>query len=142
MASSYAEAVARTAQVLACRPVVSGGGLQQPMPTERRKESRFPTTHRIRDGDTLESISRRFYGHPKGAAAIFQANRAVLARPDVLPIGARLTIPPLDRLPTAVRPVARRLPSGRIAERAAPGPDPRPSQRALSATGLELVPVE
>ncbi|HHK41182.1 MAG TPA: hypothetical protein ENJ50_02085, partial [Planctomycetaceae bacterium] len=27
MASSYAEAVARTAQVLACRPVVSGGGL-------------------------------------------------------------------------------------------------------------------
>ena len=50
--------------------------------------------HAIRDGDTLESISRRYYGDARFARFLFQRNRDVLSRPDLLPLGAKLRIPP------------------------------------------------
>jgi phage tail protein X len=49
--------------------------------------------HTVRDGDTLADLSRRYYGDDSFAAALFEANRGVLSSPDLLPIGAVLTIP-------------------------------------------------
>jgi hypothetical protein len=53
-----------------------------------------PRPYRLRDGDTLERLAQRFLGSSERAAEIFQMNRAVLARPDLLPVGATILIPP------------------------------------------------
>jgi nucleoid-associated protein YgaU len=53
-----------------------------------------PRPYRLRDGDTLERLAERFLGSPERADEIFQMNRAVLARPDLLPVGANILIPP------------------------------------------------
>jgi len=53
-----------------------------------------PATYTVRDGDDLTSLAIQFYGHPGAAAAILAANRDRLARPDVLPIGTPLRLPP------------------------------------------------
>jgi 5'-nucleotidase len=55
-----------------------------------------PRTYRLRDGDTLERIAERFLGNAERAAEIFETNRAVLARPDLLPVGATIQIPPRE----------------------------------------------
>lgn len=49
--------------------------------------------HRVRDGDSLESIAERYLGDPLLADAIFRANRSQLDTPDLLPIGITLAIP-------------------------------------------------
>ena len=49
--------------------------------------------HRVADGDTLESLARRYLGSADRAMEIYQANRELLTRPDILPIGAALKIP-------------------------------------------------
>ncbi len=51
-------------------------------------------THRVRDGDTLESLAQRYYGDRSRWEEIYQANREQIARPDLLPLNARLRIPP------------------------------------------------
>ncbi|MFM8736048.1 MAG: LysM peptidoglycan-binding domain-containing protein [Pirellulales bacterium] len=53
-----------------------------------------PATYVVRDGDDLTGISTRFYGHPGGAAAVWEANRDVIPDPNLLPIGAELRLPP------------------------------------------------
>lgn len=53
-----------------------------------------PTIYIVRDGDDLTSIAARFYGHPAAVAAIWEANRALLRDPGILPIGAALVLPP------------------------------------------------
>jgi nucleoid-associated protein YgaU len=50
-------------------------------------------THVIVDGDTLAGLAARYLGDPRRSVDIFEANRRVLADPDVLPIGAELQIP-------------------------------------------------
>jgi len=57
-----------------------------------------PATYRVRDGDDLAGIAARFYGHPAAAAAVWSANRDVIADPGLLPIGAVLRLPPPDGL--------------------------------------------
>lgn len=49
--------------------------------------------HRVRDGDSLESIAEKYLGDPLLADAIYQANQSQLDSPDLLPIGVMLTIP-------------------------------------------------
>ena len=49
--------------------------------------------HTVRDGDTLFSLARQYYGDPERFGAIYRANRGVLASPDALPVGADLVIP-------------------------------------------------
>lgn len=51
-------------------------------------------THVVRDGDDLTGIATRVYGHPAAAAAVWAANRDILADPNLLPIGAELKLPP------------------------------------------------
>ncbi len=52
----------------------------------------------IRDGDDLTGIASRFYGHPAAAAAIWEANRGLLADPGILPIGATILLPHPDAM--------------------------------------------
>lgn len=53
-----------------------------------------PASCVVRDGDDLEGIATRYYGHPSAAGAIWGANRERLADPRVLPIGLELRLPP------------------------------------------------
>ena len=50
-------------------------------------------THKIVDGDTLQEIAGEYLGSASLAGEIFEANRAKLSAPDLLPIGVELTIP-------------------------------------------------
>ncbi|MEE8451615.1 MAG: LysM peptidoglycan-binding domain-containing protein [Thermoguttaceae bacterium] len=51
-------------------------------------------THTIVDGDTLEQLAERYLGTADRHLEIFEANRSVLASPQLLPIGKQLRIPP------------------------------------------------
>lgn len=50
-------------------------------------------THRIVDGDTLESLAVRYLGSADRANELFEANRDILTNPKLLPIDAELKIP-------------------------------------------------
>lgn len=49
--------------------------------------------YRLRDGDTLEGIAERLLGNRGRAVEIFEVNRGVLARPDLLPVGVTIVLP-------------------------------------------------
>jgi LysM repeat protein len=67
------------------------------------------TRHKIHDGDTLPALAQRFLGTAERAGEIFQANRDVLNRPDLLPIGLELKIPPRESPVTTMPGPQRRL---------------------------------
>ena len=67
-----------------------------PAPTGQRPRSEKPRTYRLRDGDTLEMLAERLLGSRARAMEIFEINRDVLSRPDLLPVGRTLVIPPRD----------------------------------------------
>lgn len=52
-----------------------------------------PRTHKIVDGDTLDSLAKRYFGDPTRSGEIFATNRHLLTDPNALPIGVELTIP-------------------------------------------------
>lgn len=80
-------------------------------------ESEPSVSHVIRDGDTLALLAERYLGDRSRYVEIFEANRQVLASPDLLPIGKEITIPPRS-LPT-VRPAADLVPIQRTKSSAA-----------------------
>ncbi len=49
--------------------------------------------HRVEDGDTLTKLAVRYLGRAEAFREIYELNRAMLADPDLLPIGAVLRIP-------------------------------------------------
>jgi nucleoid-associated protein YgaU len=49
--------------------------------------------HRIVDGDTLPGLAERYLGDAARYPEILEANKDVLLRPDLLPLGVRLRIP-------------------------------------------------
>jgi len=49
-------------------------------------------TYVVQKGDTLSSISRKFYGDSKRWKDIYNANKQ-LTNPNKVPVGARLAIP-------------------------------------------------
>ena len=55
-----------------------------------------PRKHVVVDGDTLTGLAARYLGSSDRYAEIFSANRQLLSKPDLLPIGATLVIPPAD----------------------------------------------
>ena len=63
-------------------------------PPRRNVSREKPQTHRLVDGDTLEALAQRYLGSTGRAVEIYEANRGVLSRPDILPIGVELQIPP------------------------------------------------
>lgn len=50
--------------------------------------------YRLRDGDTLERLAERFLGDGSRADEIFATNRHLLTRPDLLPVGVEIVLPP------------------------------------------------
>ena len=52
-----------------------------------------PPTHKVIDGDSLALLAERYLGSASRAMEIYEANRNVLAQPEILPIGAELKIP-------------------------------------------------
>jgi len=54
--------------------------------------------HQVRDGDTLVGLALRYYNDASLAPELFEANRAVLSDPELLPIGVPLIIPQIDDL--------------------------------------------
>lgn len=77
-------------------PVAPGWTTHEPMRQVAAPSIRgaIPQSYTVRDGDDLTALAVRFYGHPGAAAAILEANRDVLVRPDMLPIGVALRLPP------------------------------------------------
>jgi phage tail protein X len=65
-----------------------------------------PRTHVVVDGDTLTGLAARYLGSSDRYREIFDANRQLLATPDLLPIGATLEIPP-PAASTAFEPVTQ-----------------------------------
>ena len=55
-----------------------------------------PRRHTVADGETLFSLARQYYGDVNRFIDIYDANRDQLHRPDQLPVGTELVIPPAD----------------------------------------------
>ncbi len=64
-----------------------------PIPFSPSAENSRWTVHKVRDGDTLESIANLFLGDPRLSTYILQANREAISNPNILPIGTPLKIP-------------------------------------------------
>ena len=54
---------------------------------------RMLTQHRIRNGDTLASIAEHYLGNANLAGWIYNQNKHLIRRPDLLPIGIEIHIP-------------------------------------------------
>jgi len=71
--------------------------IQRPSPTETRPTvvdpTTVPRTYTVQSGDSLSSISRRFYGTPSRWIDIYQANRDRLASENALKVGQTIRIP-------------------------------------------------
>jgi hypothetical protein len=67
--------------------------------------------YRIRDRDTLELVAERLLGDKTRASEIFETNRNVLSRPDLLPVGVTIMLPPRETR-TDLQPVAAQRPNG------------------------------
>ena len=57
------------------------------------QQARRNRYHQIQDGDTLKELATRYLGDAGQAAAIYNANRSILASPELLPLGRWLRIP-------------------------------------------------
>jgi nucleoid-associated protein YgaU len=78
-----------------------------PHPAKAVRPADKPRTYRLRDGDTLENVAERYLGSAARAAQLFEANRDVLARPDLLPVGKSIVLPP-KREPGELEPIHER----------------------------------
>jgi hypothetical protein len=67
-----------------------------PPPWPAPDEGAGPRKHIIVDGDSLARLAERYLQDAQRGHEIFELNRELLSNPDLLPIGAELTIP--DRL--------------------------------------------
>jgi nucleoid-associated protein YgaU len=93
-------AVARANEPLAVPevPVFSQDASPQTDPWSARRQVfeaqvMRPKIHVVRDGDTLELLAQSYLGNPDRAYEIYEENRHLLPGPNLLPIGAELTIP-------------------------------------------------
>ena len=70
-----------------------GASLGMSPPSGSRLEQSV-RAHKVADGDTLASLAGLYLGDAGRSDEIYRANRDVLSRPDTLPIGVTLKIPP------------------------------------------------
>ena len=61
--------------------------------TSSNQTTKERTNHKVRDGDTLQSIATRYLGSESRYLEIYDLNRDILIAPDILPIGLELRIP-------------------------------------------------
>ncbi len=78
-------------------PVVTGEADQETQHVSssrsQRQEAASDRYHRIQNGDTLRKLAEQYLGNAELAASIYDANRSILASPDLLPLGRQLRIP-------------------------------------------------
>ena len=67
-------------------------------PDSRSEDLRTAAGNRPLPGvpEGLENLAERFLANRERAAEIFDSNRGVLARPDLLPVGVTIVLPPRD----------------------------------------------
>ncbi len=80
-----------------------GSSLREMLP----ETASAPPVHKIIDGDSLALLAERYLGSASRAMEIYEANRNVLTRPEILPIGAELKIPRADQAVARSGDVAR-----------------------------------
>jgi hypothetical protein len=68
-----------------------------PPPWPAAGEETGPRKHIIVDGDSLARLAERYLQDARRGHEIFELNRELLSSPDLLPIGAELTIPDRSR---------------------------------------------
>jgi nucleoid-associated protein YgaU len=71
-----------------------GSAMAEMLPERHRSTLK----HKIVDGDTLPLLAERYLGSESRAMEIFQANRDVLADPNILPITKELKIPSSEQV--------------------------------------------
>ncbi len=76
--------------------------------TPKKREAKRRSEHRVRDGDTLESIARRYYDDERRADDIFDVNRNLLPSRNLLPLNVMIKLPALESL----KPISERKSSG------------------------------
>jgi len=91
------ETLAQTSQVQAINqaqaPTVRSTEARSGSDTPASASAEVPRTYRVQQGDTLSSISQRFYGTNSRWMDIYEANRGVLSSPNALRLGQELRIP-------------------------------------------------
>ncbi len=94
-ASSAPAVAARTSQPVAgaTRTVPQANRPGATPSTADLDPTAVPRTYEVRSGDTLSTISTRFYGTPSRWIDIYQANRDRLASENALRVGQQLRIP-------------------------------------------------
>jgi nucleoid-associated protein YgaU len=70
-------------------------------PTRRVAARPTSRQHTVEEGDSLYGLAERYYGDGDRFTELYQANKAVLKRPDRLEVGTVLVIPNLPDAPTA-----------------------------------------
>ncbi len=86
-------------------PGSTGSGYDPGGPADLRGAGRqVQRTHVVRDGDTLEGLAQRYLGDRGRWPEIFELNRDQVPQPDLLPLSARLAIPPRSPLPSGDSP--------------------------------------
>jgi nucleoid-associated protein YgaU len=76
------------------QPLDASSTTVAPPPWSERPVSDGPRTHVVVDGDSLERLAGRYLDDSSRGNEIYEANRELLASPDLLPIGVELVIPP------------------------------------------------
>lgn len=87
MPNPQTETVAGGQQQQSQQPASSTGASAAPDPAD------VPRTYTVQSGDTLSTISRRFYGTPSRWVDIYQANRDRLSSENALRVGQEIRIP-------------------------------------------------
>ena len=77
-------------------PIVQPHKSENGIFSEDDENENNPHRYRIRDGDTLQSIAKKFLGDEARFAEIFELNEQRLPydNPDLLPVGREILIPP------------------------------------------------
>lgn len=69
-------------------------GIPSPAAPDTTPQTSIPNEYTVQNGDSLTSISKRFYGTTKYADLIFAENKSILTDRNVLKLGQVLRIPP------------------------------------------------
>jgi hypothetical protein len=80
-------------QPLTAGPALTAAPSFSPPPWPENAADDEPRRHVIKDGDSLERLAGRYLDDPRRSNEIYEANRELLANPELLPIGVELTIP-------------------------------------------------
>jgi phage tail protein X len=94
MGATSSDATSGNTNTIGVNASGAGASASAGIQTTRPVEPPEVITHKITDGDTLQLLAQRYLGDPQRYLEILEQNRGVLTHPDILPIGARLQMPP------------------------------------------------